>query len=62
MTMKDRQWLGGVFDVYMRMFTYHASRNFLSLLGLSWFLRRLNHLWTCRTEQPDCLLKLSMEL
>lgn len=40
---------------------YLASRNFLSLLGRSWFLRCLNHLWTCRTGKPVCLLKLSTE-
>lgn len=50
------------FDTSLKMFSYLASRNFLSLLGRSWFLRCLNHLWTCRTEQPICLLKLSTEL
>lgn len=41
---------------------YLASWNFLSLLGRPWFLRCLNHLWTCLTEQPVFLLKLSMEV
>lgn len=48
--------------VIWQMLRYLASWNFLTLLGRSWFLRCLNHLWTWRTEQSVCLHKLSMEL
>lgn len=59
--MKDKK-KGWIWCVWLKMFSYLASRNFLSLLGRPWFLRCLNHLWTCRTELPVCLLKLSTEL
>lgn len=59
-TVEDKQRVE--FDTRFKVFCYLASWNFLSLLGRSWFLRCLNHLWTCRTEQPACLLKLSVEL
>lgn len=43
-------------------FFYLASRNFFSKLGLSWFLRLLNHRCTCLSEYPVCLQRPTREV
>lgn len=41
---------------------YLASRNFLSKLGRSWFLRLRNHRCTCLSVYPVCLQRLAIEV
>lgn len=48
-----------VWDQPLRITLYLASLNFFIWLGLSWFLRRRNHLWICLSENPVFLPKLS---
>lgn len=45
--------------INVRIALYLASLNFFIWLGLSWFLRRRNHLWICLSENPVFLPKLS---